>query len=68
MKLIRWVVPAVMLLLVILCATHVAPEVLAYTVIPALAVVTMIAGWRAERRLRPWPNHPPCEWRMEVLS
>ena len=50
MKLIRWVVPAVMLLLVILCATHVAPVVLAHTVIPALAVVTMIAGWRAERR------------------
>lgn len=26
MKLIRWVVPAVMLLLVILCATHVAQK------------------------------------------
>ena len=50
MKLIRWVVLAVMLLLVILCATHVAPEVLAYTVIPALAVVTVIAGWRAAER------------------
>jgi hypothetical protein len=50
MKPIRWVVLALMLLLVILCATHVAPEVLAYTVIPALAVVVMIVGWRAERR------------------
>jgi branched-subunit amino acid transport protein AzlD len=52
MKLLRWVVVAVMLLLLILCATDVAPNVLAYTVIPGLAVVAMIAGSldRTERR------------------
>ena len=50
MKLIGWVIVAVMLLLVILCATHVAPNFLAYTVIPGLAVVAMIVGRRAERR------------------
>jgi branched-subunit amino acid transport protein AzlD len=52
MKLLRWVVVAVMLLLVILCATGVAPNVLAYTVIPALAALTIIAGSWMERRRR----------------
>ena len=50
MKLLRWVVVAVMLLLLILCATDVAPNVLAYTVIPGLAVVAIIVGSRTERR------------------
>ena len=50
MKMFRWVVVAVMLLLLILCATDVAPTVLAYTVIPALSVLTIIVGSRAERR------------------
>ena len=52
MKMFRWVVVAVMLLLLILCATDVAPNVMAYSVIPGLAVVAMIAGSldRTERR------------------
>ena len=36
------------------------------------AVVMSVFGQRmtrdAGRRLRPWPSHPLCEWRMEVLS
>ena len=31
----------------------------------AIVVLTLNA---AGRRLRPWPSHPICEWRMEVLS
>ena len=36
MKLLLWVLPAVMLLLLILCVTGVAPIALTYTVIPGL--------------------------------
>jgi len=51
-RLLYWVLPAVAVVLVILCASHVAPEVLAYTVIPALAALTVIARSWMERRQR----------------
>jgi hypothetical protein len=50
MKLLLWVLPAVMLLLLILCVTGVAPMALTYTLIPGLAVVAIVLGSRAERR------------------
>jgi hypothetical protein len=52
MKLLLWVLPAVGLLLVILCATGVAPISLAYTVVPGIAVLAIITGNMMERRRR----------------
>ena len=50
MKLLLWVLPAVMLLLLILCVTGVAPISLAYTVIPGLVVIDVIAANMTARK------------------
>ena len=52
MKQLVWVLPAVGLLLVILCATGVAPISLAYTVVPGIAVLAIIVGNMTGQRRR----------------